>query len=61
MDLVSIFQEHLIVQTIHKHLSQLLLERKTLTRTELIDFFEQQNFQEYIDDENLNTNFFHKR
>lgn len=61
MDLVRVFQDHKKVQIIHKQLTQLLLERGTLTREELINFFEQQNFQEYIEDENLDLIFFHQR
>jgi len=61
MDLVTLFQDHKKVQTIHLELTRLLLEKGTLTKEELINFFEQQNFQEYIEDENLDINFYHQR
>jgi hypothetical protein len=60
MDLVTLFQEHTKVQAIHLKLTQLLLDRGTLTEEELNNFFELQNFQEYIEDENLDINFYHR-
>lgn len=61
MDLVDMFQRHLRVQKIHKKLSLLLLEKGTLNRDELINFFETENFQKYVEDEDLDLNFFHQR
>jgi hypothetical protein len=61
LDLVTMFQDHRKVLHVHALLTQLLLDKGTLSRDELIIFFEDQNFQEYIEDENLNINFFHRR
>jgi len=61
MDLVSMFQDHRKVLHIHSLLTQLLLDKGTVNREDLINFFEAQNFQEYIEDENLDINFFHLR
>jgi hypothetical protein len=61
LDLVTIFQDHRKVLHVHALLTQLLLDKGTLSRDELIIFFEEQNFQEYIEDENLDINFFHRR
>ncbi len=61
LDLITMFQDHRKVLEVHSMLSQLLLNNGTLNRAELISFFEGQNFQEYIEDENLDINFFHRR
>ncbi len=61
LDLVTMFQDHKKVQQVHAGLSVLLLERGTLSREEIATFFEQQKFQEYIEEENLDRNFFHQR
>jgi hypothetical protein len=61
LDLVTMFQDHRKVLHVHALLTQLLLDKGTLSRDELIIFFEEQNFQEYIEDENLDINFFHRR
>jgi hypothetical protein len=61
MDLISIFQEHNFVQQIHKELSQLLIGRGSIEGKDLIDFLESKNFQDYIEDQNLDINFFHNR
>ncbi len=61
LDLISMFQDHGRVQQIHARLSLQLLEKGTLSRAELIAFFELENFQEYIENENLDINFFHQR
>lgn len=60
MDLVSLFQNHRKVQEIHFLLSQKLLEQGTLNREELLEFFNNHNFQDYIEEENLDINFYHK-
>ncbi len=60
-DLVSMFQDHRKVQQVHARLTLLLIEKGTLSRVELINFFEGENFQEYIEEENLDINFFHRR
>jgi hypothetical protein len=60
-DLIQIFQDHPQVVNVHSRLTQLLLEKGTLMREELLNFFEEQNFQEYIEDENLDIIFFHRR
>jgi hypothetical protein len=60
LDLVMMFQNHCKVQELHMMLSNLLIEKGTLTSKELIDFFTQNNFQDYIENENLDLNFFHK-
>jgi hypothetical protein len=61
LDLVSIFQDHTKVQQIHARLSSILLERGTLSGEELVNFFEVEKFQDYIEEENLDINFFHQR
>lgn len=61
MDLINLFQNHYKVQQLHKNLTQILLEKGTIQRHELISFFEANSFQEYIEDENLDINFFHQR
>jgi hypothetical protein len=61
MDLISLFQNDSKVQYIHETLSNLLLEKKTLQKDELLSFFEMHNFIEYIFDEGLDINFFHQR
>lgn len=61
LDLVTMFQDHRKVRLIHSLLTQLLLDKGTLAREDLVNFFEGQNFQEYIEDENLDINFFHHR
>jgi hypothetical protein len=61
LDLITMFQEHRKVLEVHSMLTQLLLNNGTLNREELISFFEGQNFQEYIEDENLDINFSHRR
>ncbi len=61
LDLITMFQEHRKVLEVHSLLTQLLLNNGTLNREELIRFFESQKFQEYIEDENLDINFFHRR
>lgn len=58
-DLVKIFQKHDKVKEIHSQLTQLLLEKGTIERIELITFFKQQSFQEYIEEQDLATDFFH--
>ena len=60
MDLITLFQNDNIVQDLHKNLSRLLLEKKTLQKQELLDFFNCHNFFEYIDEERLDINFFHQ-
>jgi hypothetical protein len=60
MDLVTLFQEDYIVQNLHQKLSNLLLEKKTLTNKEITDFFESHNFSEHILDEGLDINFFNQ-
>jgi hypothetical protein len=60
-DLIQIFQDHSKVIGIHSGLTEMLLEKGTLNREELMTFFEEQNFQEYIEEENLDINFFHRR
>ncbi len=61
MDLVDMFQGHRRVQQIHAKLAQMLLGKGTIDRNELLSFFEGENFQEYIEDEDLDRNFFHRR
>ncbi len=61
LDIVTMFQDHRKVLHVHALLTQLLLDKGTLSRDELIIFFEEQNFQEYIEDENLDINFFNRR
>lgn len=61
LDLVQMFQDHSKVIDIHSRLTELLLEYGTLSRLELTTFFEEHNFQEYIEEENLDINFFHRR
>lgn len=61
LDLITMFQDHRKVLEVHSMLTKLLLTNGTLNREELIHFFEGQNFQEYIVDENLDINFFHRR
>lgn len=61
MDLISIFQEHNVVQEIHKELSELLIDKGSIEGNDLIDFLKSKNFQAYIEDENLDINFFHNR
>jgi hypothetical protein len=60
LDLITLFQDNKKVLEIHSMLTQLLLDNGTLNREELISFFEGQSFQEYIEDENLDINFFHR-
>ena len=60
MDLVSIFQNHNKVQDIHLMLSKELLDKGSLNRDELLVFFSNHNFQDYIEYENLDINFYHK-
>jgi len=60
MDLVNMFQSHYKVQEIHNQLTQTLLERGTINRQELLDFFDAFNFQVYVEDENLDINFYNK-
>lgn len=57
-DLIYLFQEHEKVRQIHASLFLLLRKNKTLTREELLEFFEKEKFQEYIDDEDLTYSFF---
>lgn len=61
MDLISLFYDHEPVRFIHAELSQLLMQRGVLTREELLNFFEGHNFSQYIEEENLDINFFHRR
>jgi len=61
MDLVLLFQNHNKVQSLHNKLSLLLLERITLSRNELMNFFDEHRFSEYVSDEGLDINFFHRR
>jgi hypothetical protein len=58
-DLISIFQEHPKVQQVHARLFKILYDKKTLTRDELIEFFDKEKFQDYIDEEDLSHCFFH--
>ena len=60
MDLISMFQDHYRVQQLHNLLTRSLLENGTLSRQELLDFFEINNFQDYVEDENLDINFFNQ-
>lgn len=60
-DLIQLFQDHPKVINVHSQLTQMLLDKGTLMRAELLNFFEDQNFQEYIEEENLDINFFHRR
>lgn len=57
-DLIQMFQDHTKVINVHSRLTQILLDKGTLMRAELLNFFEEQNFQEYIEEENLDINFF---
>jgi len=59
MDLIYLFQNHNFVQDIHNQLSNLLLAKSSISGTELIEFFEQRDFENYVKDENLDINFFH--
>lgn len=61
LDLIGLFQDHEIVQYLHDQLSRMLLEKRTLLKEELICFFDKYNFSEYVEDENLDINFFHMR
>ena len=61
MDLVYLFQNNYRVEQLHSQLTQTLLEKGTLKKEELEHFFEEHNFQEYVEDENLDINFFHQR
>lgn len=61
MDLVSLFQDDYKVQLLHTKLIELLIEKRTLTSEQLICFFEEHSFSEYIVEEGLDINFFHKR
>lgn len=60
-DLIQMFQDHSKVIDVHSGLTEMLLEKGTLSREELLNFFEVRNFQEYIEEENLDINFFHRR
>jgi hypothetical protein len=59
MDLIILFQNDNKVQAVHKNLSQILLEKKTLQKQELTSFFNSHNFIEYIYEEGLDINFSH--
>jgi len=61
MDLITLFQNDDKVQYIHENLTKLLLEKKTLQKEELINFFESHNFFEYIQEEGLDISFFHQK
>jgi hypothetical protein len=61
LDLILMFQNHDKVNEIHSMLTELLLAHRTLNNETLIAFFESQNFQEYIIDENLDLDFFQNR
>lgn len=56
MDLASLFQDHRI-QQIHCELVQRLIEKKSINGADLVGFFENFNFQEYIEYNNLDINF----
>jgi hypothetical protein len=59
MDLATLFQDYK-VQQLHEELTKLLLEKRTILRQEIIDFFDNHNFQEHIEMENLDINFYHR-
>jgi hypothetical protein len=59
MDLASLFQDYK-VQQLHQELTNLLLEKRTILRQEIIDFFDDRNFQERIEMENLDISFYHQ-
>jgi len=61
MDLIDVFQNHYKVQYLHQLLTERLLEIGTIDRDELSDFFENNNFQEYIEYENLDIIFFYNQ
>lgn len=60
LDLINMFQNHRMVLQIHSQLSLLLLDKGTLNSEEITNFFHVNNFQEYIEEENLDINFFHQ-
>ena len=60
MDIVDIFQSHIKVQQVHSALTLLLHKNGTINREELITFFEKENFQKYVQNEDLDMNFFHQ-
>ncbi|QHT65384.1 hypothetical protein GXP67_01170 [Rhodocytophaga rosea] len=60
MDLIQLFQEYTIVQKIHQELSQLLIDKGSLSGAEVIDFFNKKDFQKHVEDNDLDTNFFHR-
>lgn len=59
-DLVTLFQDHLLLQNLHNQLTNLLLAKGTLTQNELITFFDNNNFSDYIDQEDLDSSFYHQ-
>lgn len=59
MDLASLFQDYK-VQQLHQELTNLLLEKRTIFSQQLIDFFDNHKFQEHIEMENLDINFYHQ-
>ncbi len=61
MDLISLFQNHSKVQYLHHVLTEALLEKGALNSIEINNIFEENNFQEYIEYENLDINFFHNK
>lgn len=60
LDLINIFQSHTKVQSVHQNLTDLLLIKKTIMKGDLITFFKEQKFFEYIYEEDLDTSFFNR-
>jgi hypothetical protein len=59
-DLVTLFQDHSLVRNLHTQLTTLLLMKGTLTEDDLTTFFENNNFPDYIEQEDLDSNFYHQ-
>lgn len=59
MDLALLFQDYKVLQ-LHEELTNLLLNKRTILRQELIDFFDNHNFQKHIEMESLDIIFYHQ-